>query len=252
MAKKTAVLTGASSGLGMEFARTVHAVFPEIEELWLIARRADKLEEAAGKAGIPCRIVSADLTGDGVGELRDLFDGEKPDVALLINCAGCGYLGNVAELDGELMSRCIDLNVRALTAVTRAALPYMGRGGHIINISSIASFCPNPRMTVYSASKSYVSAFSRGLGDELRGDGISVTAVCPGPMATEFLDVGGIAGNSKMFKTLPYNDAASVAEGALRAAKRGRSVYTPGAFYKFYRFIAKIVPHAILVKAART
>ncbi len=249
---KIAILTGASSGLGIEFAKRIRAAFPDIEQLWLVARREDKLREVSDTAGMACRAVPADLTADGVGTLEALLREEDPDVALLINCAGCGYLGNVAELDSSLMTRCIDLNVRALTAVTRAALPYMGRGGRIINISSIASFCPNPRMTVYSASKSYVSAFSLGLGDELREEGITVTAVCPGPMDTEFLDVGGIKGNSKMFKMLPFCDAAKVAEGSIKAAKRGRSVYTPRAFFRFYRFLAKIIPHTLLVKLTRT
>jgi len=249
---KIAVITGASSGLGAKFASEIRGVFPEIEQLWLIARRADRLAAAAETLKTPCRLISADLTGDGVSELESLLGREKPDVALLINCAGCGYLGNVKEQDEALILRCVDLNVRALTQVTRAVLPYMGRGGHIINVSSIASFCPNPRMTVYSASKSYVTDFSLGLGDELRPCGISVTSVCPGPMATEFLDIGNISGNSKMFRSLPFCDAGKVAGGALAAAKRGRTTYTPTAFFRLYRFVAKVVPHGLLVKWVRT
>ena len=145
---------------------------------------------------------------------------------LLVNNAGCGYLGNVGE--GELadQTRMADLNIRALTAVTHLVLPYMGKGGRIVNVSSIASFCPNPRMTVYSSTKAYVSSFSRGLGEEVRPRGITVTAVCPGPMATEFLDVGGIKGNSKTFEVLPYCDPVKVVAGTYAAAKAGRAVYT--------------------------
>ena len=146
----------------------------------------------------------------------------------------------------------VDLNIRALTAVTRLVLPYMAQGGRIINISSIASFVPNARMSVYSASKAYVSFLSRGLYEELKPRGISVTAVCPGPMATEFLSVGRISGNSKTFDRLPYCDPVKVVRGALRASKARRAVYTPRGFYKFYRVLSGLVPHAILVHAAKT
>ena len=131
-------------------------------------------------------------------------------------------------------------------------VPYMSRGGRILNVSSIASFCPNPRMTVYSASKAYVSAYTVGAAEELRPRGIAVTAVCPGPMATEFLEAGNIAGNSKMFEMLPYCDQVRVAAGALRAAREGRTIYTPKLFYKFYRLLAKVTPVKLMVKFAKT
>ena len=146
----------------------------------------------------------------------------------------------------------IDLNLRALTAVTNMVIPFMPAGSHIINVSSIASFCPNPRMTVYSSTKAYVSSFTVGLSEELRDKGIAVTAVCPGPMKTEFLDVGGITGNSKTFSTLPYCDQVRVVGGTLRAAKAGRTIYTPRLFYKFYRCLAKVTPVKLMVKLAKT
>ena len=146
----------------------------------------------------------------------------------------------------------VDLNVRAMTLMTNLTLPYIPRGGKIINVSSIASFCPNPRMTVYSASKAYVSAFTGGLADELKPKGITVTAVCPGPMKTEFLDVAHITGHSKTFQTLPYCDPEQVVRGTLNAARRGRTFYTPKVFFKFYRFVAKLLPMKLMIKAART
>jgi len=146
----------------------------------------------------------------------------------------------------------VDLNIRALTAVTNIALPYIVNGGRIINMSSIASFCPNPRMTVYSASKSYVSAFSRGLGEELIPRGIKVTAICSGPLDTGFLDIAGIRGKSKTFDILPFCEPEKVVRGAYAASKAGRSVYTPRAFFKLYRFIAKILPQSIMVKFTKT
>ncbi len=250
---KIAIITGASSGLGKEYALRLSEEFPEVEAVWLIARRKALLDELGAKLDLTAVSVPLDLTSDGdLGILSRKLEGERPDVAVLINCAGCGYLSNVEDTDPGLLSRMTDLNMRAMTLVTRAVLPYMSKGSHIVNVSSIASFCPNARMTVYSSTKAYVSSFSLGLREELRERGISVTAVCSGPMDTEFLDVGGIKGNSKMFRTLPYCDPKKVAAGSFRAAKRDRAFYTPRAFFKMYRFLAKVLPSTLVVKLAKT
>ncbi len=251
---KTAIITGASSGLGTEFVRQLKAQFPDIDSYWLIARRADRLQALADALpDIQVKPISLDLTdGAALETYQALLEREKPQVALLIGCAGCGILGDFAESRLPEQLRMIDLNIRALTGVTYLTLPYMPQGGRIINISSIASFVPNARMTVYSASKAYVSFLSRGLYEELKPRGISVTAVCPGPMETEFLSVGRISGNSKTFDRLPYCDPKKVVKGALKASKACRAVYTPRGFYKFYRVLSGLVPHAILVHAAKT
>ena len=251
---KTAIITGASSGLGTEFVRQLKAQFPDIDSYWLIARRADRLQALADALpDIQVKPISLDLTdGAALETYQALLEQEKPQVALLIGCAGCGILGDFAESRLPEQLRMIDLNIRALTGVTYLTLPYMPQGGRIINISSIASFVPNARMTVYSASKAYVSFLSRGLYEELKPRGISVTAVCPGPMETEFLSVGRTSGNSKTFDRLPYCDPKKVVKGALAASKARRAVYTPRGFYKFYRVLSGLVPHAILVHAAKT
>lgn len=251
---KIAIITGASAGVGAEFARQLATAFPEVECVWLIARRLDKLEALAASLPAPrCRILPLDLCADAAaGTLAGLLAAEKPDVRLLVNNAGCGYLGNLGETDTAVQTRMVDLNIRALTAVTNVVVPYMGRGGKIINMSSIAGFCPNPRMTVYSSSKAYVNSFSRGLGEELKPRGVTVTAVCSGPMKTEFLDIAHISGNSKMFETLPYCDPKKVVAGAYAAAKAGRAVHTPRAFFKFYRVVSKLLPQAVVVKLAKT
>jgi len=251
---KTAIITGASAGLGMEFARQLPDAFPHIECVWLIARRQDKLDEtAAALGGLRCKTIALDLCDSASFDaLSVILENEKPDIQLLVNNAGCGYLCNIGEGSLSEQNRMVDLNIRALTAVTHLSIPYMSRGAKIINMSSIASFCPNARMTVYSSSKSYVSAFSRGLGEELRSRGISVTAVCSGPLKTEFLDIGRIAGNSKMFETLPYCVPEKVVSGAYTAAKAGRPVHTPRGFFKLYRVLAKLLPQRLLVKLAKT
>lgn len=252
---KTAIVTGASSGLGREIVRQIADVFPEVECYWLIARRKDRLEELAaalpmGKSAVCMALDLCDPMS--FMAYQEKLRAEQPEVVLLVNNAGCGYLGNIGETDTALQTRMIDLNLRALTAVTNMTVPFMPSGSCVLNVSSIASFCPNPRMTVYSASKAYVSSFTVGLAEELRPRGISATAVCPGPMQTEFLDVGGIAGNSKMFSMLPYCDQVRVAGGALRAARAGRTIYTPRLFYKFYRVLAKVTPVKLMVKLAKT
>lgn len=250
---KIAIITGASAGLGTEFVKRISTHYPDIEELWLIARREDKLREAAGFTSIPSKIIPLDLTVDeSYTALSDMLDAEGADVRLLINNSGCGYLGNVGDGELDRLTRTVDLNVRGLTAVTHVTIPHMTKGSAIINVSSIASFCPNARMSTYSSTKAYVTSFTFGIAEELRDRGITATAVCPGPMDTDFVYLGEIRGQSKTFETLPYCDPAKVAEGALRAAKKGRTIYTPRAFYKFYRVLAKVLPTKLMIKFAKT
>nr|WP_325301859.1 SDR family NAD(P)-dependent oxidoreductase [uncultured Dysosmobacter sp.] len=251
---KTAIITGASSGLGRELVRQIESVFPEIECYWLIARRESRLAalaESLPEKQVVC--MPLDLCDPmSFMTLREKLAADQPEVSLLVNNAGCGYLGRIGEADTSTQTRMVDLNVRALTAVTNLVVPYMGPGGRILNVSSIAAFCPTPRMTVYSAGKAYVSAYTVGAAEELREKGITVTAVCPAPMKTEFLDVGNIAGNSRMFERLPYCDQVQVAGGALRAARAGRTIYTPRLFYKVYRALAKVTPVKLMVKFTKT
>ena len=250
---KIAIITGASAGLGLELLKNVSVCFPEIEEYWLIARRKDKLEEAEKLSDRPCRIIPLDLTlSESYAALEETLAAEKPEISLLINNSGCGYWGNVGDGKLEDQLRMIELNLRGLTAVTHIAIPYMKKGSRIINISSIASFCPNARMTVYSATKSYVSAFTYGIAEELRAKGIRATAVCPGPMDTEFIYLGAIKGNSKTYDRLPFCKPDKVAKGALKAAKKGRMNYTPHPFYKLYKVLAKFLPVALVMKMSKT
>lgn len=251
---KTAIITGASSGLGREFVRQLTEVFPEVECVWLIARRRERLEEMAqAMPDVITECLSLDLCDPmSFSMLQGKLASEQPDIALLVNCAGCGFLGNLGEVETATQTRMVDLNVRALTAITNMALPFMERGSRILNVSSIAAFCPTPGMTVYSASKSYVSSFSRGLAEELRRQGITVTAVCPAPMKTEFLAAAGIRKEeSRKFRLLPYCDQVQVAGGALRAARAGRGVYTPRLLYKTYRLLAKLTPSRLMVRWTR-
>lgn len=251
---KIAIITGASSGIGREFFLSAAEEFAQVDEFWLVARREEKLHELA--ALLPekkSRVLPMDLTSEeSLLALEQLLKTKQPQISLLVNNAGFGTLGNFDAMHRSTQTKMIDLNVRTLTALTSIALPFMKRGDVIVNVCSIASFAPNPRMTVYCSTKAYVMSFSRSLREELKPRGINVLAVCPGPMRTEFLPVAGIeAGNSKTFDTLPYCEPKAVAAGALRSAKRGKAVYTNKFFFKFYRLLAKLLPHGFIMKFSK-
>ena len=251
---KTAVITGASSGLGVEFALSIDKTRPEIEEIWLIARRQDRLEELAQKLNKKTRVLSLDITGDEDLKIyTDFLESEKPDVKLLINNAGFGRLGDFCELSAEDSRQMLRLNCEAVTVITRLTLPFMSEKSEIINTCSIAAFAPNARMAVYSSTKAYIMSFSRALRFELKDKKINVIAVCPGPMDTEFLPVAGIAkGSSNTFDTLPRVNPKKMEEGSLKASKKGKGVYTNKLFYKFYRILAKLLPHSLVMKFCQT
>lgn len=250
---KICILTGASSGLGRTYAGYIPEIFPEIEEIWCVARRADRLEEIKNSVkGAKIVPVAADLTSDsGFERIREKLNAEKPEIMLLVNNAGCGFHGLFEKSDFEEQERSMRINMLSLTRLTRLALDFMPSGGRILNTSSIASFAPNANMAVYSGTKAYVTFFSRALNEELKPSGRSSTAVCPAPMKTEFLTVGHVTGNSKTFERLPYCDVSKVAKGALIAAKKRRATYTPRLFYKFYKFLTRLLPDSLLVKMAK-
>ena len=249
-----AIITGASSGLGKDYFYEVAKNYPDLDEIWLIARRRDRMEAlAAEMPKVKTEILSLDLSSlSSFDTLSALLKEKEANVKILVNNAGVGKLGYAADEDYCSQTAMVDLNCRALTAMTCVVLPYMREGSFVINVCSIASFAPTPRMTVYSSTKAYVLSFSKSLREELKKRRVNVCAVCPGPMNTEFLDVADIKGNSKTFKTLPYCIPEKVAKASLTAAKKGRAVYTPTAFYKFYRVLAKLLPHNIVMKMSKT
>ncbi len=251
---KTAIITGVTSGLGYEFLKSVVEFYPSLDEVWVIARREDRLIELSKEFDIKIRPIPLDLTLDtSIETVKEILSEQKPDIKILINNAGFGELGNFYENDYKKQTKMISLNNGALTAMCTVCAPYMKEGAFIINVASIASFVPNPRMAVYCSTKAYVKSFTRCIREELKPLKINALTVCPGPMSTEFLDVAGISGGkSKTFEILPYTKPQKVAKNSLKLAARGRGVYTPGAFYKFYRMLSKFVPHSILMKVSKT
>ncbi len=252
---KIGIITGASSGLGKEFYRVICRRHPELDEIWIVARREERLkrlaEEYPDRKTVP---VPMDLTREESYEtLENRLKEQKPEIALLINNAGVGKIGNAADEHWTTQTAQVDLNVRAVTAVTTICLPYMKKGSWILNVCSISSFAPNPRMTVYSSTKAYLYNYSKSLRFELKERGINVCAVCPGPMDTEFLGIAGITDSgSKAFASLPYCDPVKVTEYGVKAAEEGKSVYTPGVFYKFYHAVAKLLPYDLVMHMSKT
>ena len=251
---KIAVITGASSGLGTEYAKAVDKMRQDIDEIWLIARREDKLKEVAALLNKKVRTLKCDITNkDCINEYVSLLKSENAEVKLLINNAGFGKLGYFYEISTEDNAGMIRLNCEALTVMTSVTLPFMKENSEIINTCSIASFAPNSRMAVYSSTKAYVMSFSRALRQELKDRKINVLSVCPGPMETEFLSLAGIGkGDSKTFDTLPRDNAQKVAEHSLKASLKKKAVFADHVFYKFYRFASKVLPTSIVMKMAKT
>lgn len=240
-----AMITGASSGLGMDYALEVYRQHPEIEEIVLIARRKERLEALAEKlSGRKVTVLALDLMKrESRAEIAEFLRAREAEVSLLINNAGFGWMGNVGEGDAELQADMVQLNCGALTALCALTLPYMKKGSVIVNVCSIAAFVPTPRMTVYCSTKAYVLSFSKSLREETKKQGINVLAVCPAPMDTEFLSIAGIEGKSKTFDMLPRVKSSEVAKKSLKKAFAGRAVYTNRIIYKIYRVLGKLLPH---------
>lgn len=247
-----AIITGASSGLGVEYIKLLDK--RGYDMLCLIARREERLKNIAALCKTECKILPLDLTdGNAILQYKKFLSENNFNVKMLVNNAGFGKLGFFEEIDEDSTKNMIKLNCEALTEITHATIPFMKHKAEIINISSIASFVPNARMAVYCSTKAYVTSFSRALRYELKREKINVLAVCPGPMDTEFLPVANIEhGTSKTFDTLPRVFPNKIAEKSLRASQKGRAIYTARLFYKFYRFLSRIIPHKILMKMAAT
>lgn len=185
---KIAILTGASSGMGREFARQICA-WESFDEVWVIARRQARLEELRTEVPCPVRPVVLDLTDSAsFSQYSALLAEQSPEVRLLVNCAGFGRFGSYADIPVSDSAKMIDLNCKALVYMTELTLPYMQEGARIVQLDSLSAFQPTPWLNVYAATKAFVLSYARGLNQELRPRGIRVMAVSPGWVKTEFFD----------------------------------------------------------------
>lgn len=246
------IITGASSGIGKEFAANVTTYFPNIKEIWLIARRKEKLEEVAKVLTINYKILPLDITKDEhINQLEQLLQQKKPKIKLLINCAGYGIIGNFSNLSLQEQVGMIDLNCTALTKITYLTIPYMKKNSRILQLASVAAFVPQPQFAIYAATKSFVLSFSRALNEELRNKRICVTAVCPGPVKTEFFDIAERYGSTLAIKKRTMVSAKKVVHGALKASLYKRHSYTCSAIMKGMHLCCKLLPHSFVLFVIR-
>src|SRR6266545_316994 len=241
-----ALVTGASSGIGQAFARRLAR---DGADLVVVARRTERLERLAGELrerhGVAVEVVTADLTDrSALARVEARASARADPIDLLVNNAGAATYGPFAALDPAQMTDEIALNVIAVVRLTRAALPGMlsRRRGGVVNVSSVSSMVVLPTLTVYSASKSFVTVFSEGLAEEVHGTGVSVLAVCPGTTPTESGPRMGLGNARGPFLTSPDH----VADVALRALGRGKVVVVPGPVNDLLVRGSRVVPRSLL------
>ncbi len=239
------LITGASAGLGVDFARQLAA---RGERLVLVARRADRLEALAAELG-NARAVAIDLGEPGAaGRLIADIAAHGETVTCLVNNAGFGLAGRFAELGGARQRSMIDLNCGALVELAHAVLPPMiaAKSGAILNVASTAAFQPGPGMAVYFATKAFVLSFSEALHEEVKGHGVKVTALCPGPTATEFGEVAGWGGNPLIDKLSATS--ADVVRAGIAALDKGSAIVIPGLVNKASAQGHRLLPRWLLRK----
>jgi short-subunit dehydrogenase len=245
--KKVALVTGASAGLGVEFARQLSN---RGHRLVLAARRKERLEELAAELG-NARAVAIDLSKkDAATKLMADLAANGEDVELLVNNAGFGLIGRFAKADAKRLRQMIDLNVGTLTDLCRAVASAMieRKSGGIINVASTAAFQPGPNMAVYFATKAFVLSFTEALHEELRPHGIHVTCLCPGPTRTEFGAVAGFGG-SGMFERVAM-EAPGVVSAGLTGLDSNKAVVVPGFVNKVTANSGRFAPRSVVRKIA--
>ncbi|MCD7956278.1 MAG: SDR family NAD(P)-dependent oxidoreductase [Lachnospiraceae bacterium] len=268
MKKKIAIITGASSGLGREFVRQLDKKTERLrekgagtenlnenpnailDEIWVIARREERLNELRGQIGTPLRVIPLDLTRkESFQTIRALLEEEQPEVRYLINAAGFGKIGSWKDISIEDCDDMIDLNCRAAVDMTQLVLPFMSRGSNVLELCSTAGFQPFPYLNVYSASKAFLYRYSRALRVELLGEGIHVTAVCPYWVKdTEFIGTAQNTENSTYIRHFPLAcREKNVVRHALIDVSLGLPVSTPGLVCMVHRIAAKFIPGEIMM-----
>ena len=240
-----AVITGASSGMGREFVYAIDKEY-ELNEIWVVARRKERLEELQARCRTKIRPLVFDLSNPAsFAEYNALLEAEKPQIRVLVNAAGYGLFGTFEEMGLEEQLGIVDVNDKALTAMCLLSLPYMRKGDAIVNLGSNSSWQPVPYLNVYAASKAYVLSFSRGLGRELKPRGVHVMCVCPGWIRTEFMDT------AVHDDTIQYYDRwytpEQVIEQAMKDLKKKKKVSILGAPVRRQVRLVKFLPTDVVL-----
>ncbi len=242
-----AIVTGASSGIGKEFVIQMSKM-TDISEFWLIARREEELKKLANNLNINCKILSIDLSNEeGLCRYAEVLKNNNPSVKYIVNAAGYGKYGNYETVDTKTAFNMIDLNIKALLFVTQETIPYITNGGYIIQIGSASTYNPLPNLNVYASTKAFVKHYSRALNFELKDKNISVTTVCPGWVKTDFFARADIDTYSNKSFAKPMVSAIDVVKKALIDVKKRRDVSMYALFNNIHHFLAKILPHKLII-----
>ena len=244
--KNIAVITGASSGMGRDFALTLENNI-EVDELWIIARRKKRLEELKKEISIPLKIISIDLSEENsFKEYTELLAKEKVNVKLLVNASGYGIFDKTTNTSLEDNMGMVKLNVDGLTRMCLLTIPYMSNGSKIVNFASVAAFQPVPYINIYAATKAYVLSFSRSLNRELKKDGIKVMAVCPYWTKTEFFD-RAVTKNKIVKKYVAMYNSSDNVKRAWRDLKKGKDISQYGFIARGQVLLCKLLPHKLVM-----
>lgn len=241
---RIALVTGASSGIGREFVRQIDQLYQKLDEIWVVARRTERLKELQKQIRTPIRIYDGDLSRDYIFEkIQKDLERYLADIRMLVLSAGYGKMGKMEEIPVSELAGMIDLNCRALTRMTGICIPFLSAGSRILMISSAAAFSPQPGFAVYAATKSYVYSLSWGLRTEMRAKGVYVTAVCPGPVDTEFFQrAGNLPRESRLSVRMPSE---KVVRQALKDSVRRRGVSVCGGTMRSAWAVSKLIPYGI-------
>lgn len=250
MSKKIALITGASSGMGREFVRQI-AAQEDLDEIWVIARREERLRELAKEfSHVTVRPMALDLCRENsVPMLAEVLKAEKPDVQILVNASGFGKYGTYQDLTEQEITQMIDVNCKSLVLLTYAVLPYMQAGGRVLMLGSASAFQPLPEFNMYASTKAFVVHFSRALNVELESRNITVTCVCPGYVRTEFFQVAQDTKNPDTCQNFtPMYEAEDVVRKALKDSRKGKDLSVLGWNTRIKRWSGKLLPARLVMK----
>lgn len=245
---KIAIVTGASSGLGREFVKQIAFQAPSLDEIWVIARREERLKTLQEQLGVKVRVLPYDLTkAESMKSMSYLLKADRPKVCLLVNAAGFGKFGSYQDLSEQETNDMMELNMASLVRLSRLVLAYMPRGARIINMASMAAFQPLPYFGLYAATKAFVLSYSRALHEELKPRNISVTAVCPGFVDTEFIQVARDTRNpNSCTHYRPLYRPQDIVRRALWDSRLRRDISVYGVNTNLKRFLARISPNPVI------
>ena len=244
MEKKIAIITGATGGIGREFTRLM--LNENVDEIWAIARNRGKLDALRVEFGEKIIPIAKDLSNTSeLLDIENMLSEQKPNVVYLINNAGLAKMASCRDFTAEEIDNTVNLNCKTPAVLCNMCIPYMQKGGRILNISSASSFQPLPYLNLYSATKVFLKNYSRALNVELKGTGITVTAVCPGWVDTDLL-MKEINGKSVKFDGLVSPQ--KVCKKALKDAKRGRDMSVCTMYVKWEHVLTKIFPQKTAMK----